>query len=321
MAATSPFPGKVIHVAAAAIFAPDGQLLIARRPDHAHQGGLWEFPGGKVEPQESVLAALARELYEEVGIHVRAARPLIRVPHMYSDKTVLLDVWRVTAFDGTPEGREGQPLRWIRVADLQPKQFPAANVPIIDALQLPDAYLITGDFSDQADFFLRLERALARGVKMVQFRANTLALPQYRSWVPAVAERCQAASARLILNGDPQSLADLPAQGIHLSGKRLADLAAADLHNWAGRWIGASCHSSEQLQQAVALGARYASLSPVLPTRSHPETAPLGWQRFAAWVDAVPLPVYALGGMQPEHISQAVDSGGQGIAAIGSYWD
>ncbi|PTT03442.1 NUDIX domain-containing protein, partial [Pseudomonas sp. HMWF006] len=84
---------KRVHVAAAVIRDDSGKVLIARRADTQHQGGLWEFPGGKVEADESVETALARELHEELGIVVGAARPLIKVHHDYPDKQVLLDVW------------------------------------------------------------------------------------------------------------------------------------------------------------------------------------------------------------------------------------
>ncbi|RYE91389.1 MAG: NUDIX domain-containing protein, partial [Oxalobacteraceae bacterium] len=80
---------KRIHVAAAVIRGADQRILIARRGDTQHQGGLWEFPGGKVEPGETVQAALARELREELGIEVSLARPLIKVHHDYADKQVL----------------------------------------------------------------------------------------------------------------------------------------------------------------------------------------------------------------------------------------
>jgi 8-oxo-dGTP diphosphatase len=113
-----------------------GAILIARRPDHAHQGGLWEFPGGKVEADEAVIAALRRELHEELGIAVQAAEPLLQVRHAYPDKTVLLDVWRVTAWRGEPHGREGQPLTWASPAKLANFAFPAADGPIIARLRL-----------------------------------------------------------------------------------------------------------------------------------------------------------------------------------------
>lgn len=123
-----------VHVAVGVIADPAGAILIARRPDHAHQGGRWEFPGGKVEVDETVATALQRELREELGITVQAAEPWLQVRHAYPDKTVLLDVWRVTAWRGEPHGREGQPLRWASPAELTDFPFPAADEPIIARL-------------------------------------------------------------------------------------------------------------------------------------------------------------------------------------------
>jgi len=125
---------KQILVAAAAIFNSKGQLLIAKRPDDKHQGGLWEFPGGKVETGESVESALKRELLEEIGIEVLQCEPLVRIEHDYSDKSVVLDVWVVSSFSGVASGLEGQPIEWIDPIDRDSYQFPEANLPIINAL-------------------------------------------------------------------------------------------------------------------------------------------------------------------------------------------
>ena len=127
---------KRVHVAVGVIFNSQGQILIARRHDDAHQGGLWEFPGGKVESDESVCDALARELYEELGINIQTSscKPFIEIRHDYSDKVVLLDVWTVSEFDGEANGKEGQPLRWVDRSQLSGYDFPAANIAIIDAI-------------------------------------------------------------------------------------------------------------------------------------------------------------------------------------------
>lgn len=126
---------KRVHVAAAVILNGDGsRVLIARRPDHVHKGGLWEFPGGKVEPGETAREALQREIHEELAIQVVAAEPLLEVRHDYPEKSVLLDVWCVRAFDGEPRGNEGQPLCWVALGQLADYSFPEANQPIIDAI-------------------------------------------------------------------------------------------------------------------------------------------------------------------------------------------
>lgn len=125
----------VIHVAVGIIVDPTGAVLVARRPEHVHQGGLWEFPGGKVEAGETVEAALRRELREELGIELGVAEPLLKVHHAYPDKIVLLDTWWVTAYAGEPCGREGQPLAWMQPADLIESVFPDADAPIIAQLR------------------------------------------------------------------------------------------------------------------------------------------------------------------------------------------
>ena len=124
-----------MHVAVGIVAGADGAVLITRRPDHVHQGGLWEFPGGKVERGESVIDALGRELREELGITVRVAEPLLQTGHAYPDRRVLLDVWRVTDFQGEPQGREGQPLAWVSPGEMEHFAFPAADAPIIAALR------------------------------------------------------------------------------------------------------------------------------------------------------------------------------------------
>lgn len=125
----------VIHVAVGIIVDPAGAVLVARRPEHVHQGGLWEFPGGKVEAGETVETALRRELREELGIELSVAEPLLKVHHAYPDKIVLLDTWWVTAYAGEPCGREGQPLAWMQPADLIESVFPDADAPIIARLR------------------------------------------------------------------------------------------------------------------------------------------------------------------------------------------
>lgn len=125
-------------VAVGVITNSDGDILIAKRPASLEQGGLWELPGGKLAPYETGLQALKREIAEEVGLSVKAARPLIRINHTYPTKKVVLDVWKVLAFSGTPKGLEGQPLRWVSQQNLANYQFPQANLPIFQAIQLPE---------------------------------------------------------------------------------------------------------------------------------------------------------------------------------------
>ncbi|WP_236233565.1 Nudix family hydrolase, partial [Pseudomonas tohonis] len=266
---------KRVHVAAAVIRGADGRVLIARRPDDKHQGGLWEFPGGKVEEGEAVQAALSRELEEELGIRVSAARPLIQVHHDYPDKQVLLDVWEVTAFDGEPHGAEGQPLVWVESRDLSDYAFPAANQPIIAAARLPDRYLITPDGLEAAELLAGVRRAVAEGVQLIQLRAPNMFDPQYRDLAVDIQGLC-ARKAQLMLKGPLEWLGDFPAAGWHLTAEQLRKYAAKGRPFPEARWLAASCHSEEELELATRMEVDFVTLSPVQPTQTHPDVQPLG---------------------------------------------
>ncbi|WP_295803976.1 8-oxo-dGTP diphosphatase MutT [uncultured Microbulbifer sp.] len=126
---------KCVHVAVGVIFGSDGRILLAKRPDHLHMGGRWEFPGGKVEDGESIQQAMSRELREELAIDVVQMDKLIEVRHDYGEKQVFLDTWCVTEFSGEPQGVEGQELAWVSARELSNYHFPDANQPIVEAVQ------------------------------------------------------------------------------------------------------------------------------------------------------------------------------------------
>ena len=125
------------HVAIGIIVNEKQQVCIAQRAQTAHLGGLWEFPGGKVEDCEDALAALHRELHEELRITVNTATPFKQLPFDYpdDDQYVLLDFWLVDDFSGEPHGAEGQPVRWVSMTQLDQIDFPEANQPIVALLQ------------------------------------------------------------------------------------------------------------------------------------------------------------------------------------------
>ena len=133
-------PADAVHVAVGVIFnSKQDQILIAKRPNHLHQGGLWEFPGGKVSSGEAIEHALARELFEELGISDIQAEPLMHILYDYTDKKVFLDIWIIDQFSGQAQGKEGQQCEWVNLQDLLSSQsqyqFPAANQPILERLK------------------------------------------------------------------------------------------------------------------------------------------------------------------------------------------
>ncbi|MEJ2692866.1 MAG: Nudix family hydrolase [Candidatus Thiodiazotropha sp.] len=308
-----------IHVAAAAIFDAEGRVLIGRRADHLHQGGLWEFPGGKLEPGESAREALARELKEELDILPLSIEPLIRIRHAYADRRVCLDFFRVTDFAGEARGMEDQPLQWLTPWEMRPDAFPAADRPVISALRLPECYLISGqDPRHGRDFLRRLESSLRAGLRLVQLRAHQLDDLSYKAVLEEALAICRRFGARLLVNRPQQCIRWLGrADGIHLSAAQLLELN--HLPRSEGL-VGASCHNPRELARASSLRLDYALLSPVLATASHPGLPALGWERFAEWVDEANLPVYALGGMQSGLRDRAKAAGAQGIAAIRGFW-
>lgn len=124
---------KRIHIVAAIIFNQDkSQIFITKRPDDKHKGGFWEFPGGKVEPDESVEQAMIRELDEEIGIRVTEQTLFEHLEFDYPDKSLKFDFILVTAFENEPYGKEGQEGLWVDVGNLPEYAFPEANVPILD---------------------------------------------------------------------------------------------------------------------------------------------------------------------------------------------
>jgi 8-oxo-dGTP diphosphatase len=307
-----------LRVVCAVIESEDGRILIARRLPQQHLGGLWEFPGGKLEAGESEFAALVRELDEELGIYPTQAEHWMDVCHHYADvglgREVVLHVWRVTAWEGVAVGRLGQPLLQVPVHALWSYPFPEANRAIVNALALPLRCVITGDANSESDYFMRVERALAAGLRLIILRGE-----RALSLVHESVGRIHAAGGLALLNTSPEHFLalDSAADGLHVNRYELMALASRPSQ---ARLLSASCHDSAELAQAACLGLDFAVLSPVLPTASHPGAETLGWGRFAELVADHTLPVYALGGVGDAELSTAQAHGAQGVAAIRAWW-
>ena len=313
---------EIIHVAAAVIINSDNEVLISQRAAYVHQGGLWEFPGGKLESGESVQQALLRELDEELGICVNSYRPLIKITHQYPDKTVLLDVWKVDDFTGQPVGREGQAIRWQAADQLNKKEFPAADVPVIQALNLPEHYLITGKFDSIIEFEERLGLAIDRGIRLTQLRLTNdwlqIVNKKYATEIIKLAtDLCERSGVRLMFN--------MPDELSHIVTPSCLHLNSHKLRQYTERpdcdYLSVSCHTEKELTEAQNLGADFLVLSPVQVTATHPDATPLGWDKFSEMVSAVNVPVYALGGVSKDDTEKAWLAGGQGISAIGALWN
>lgn len=308
---------KWVHVAIGVLLDPKtGKVLLSLRDEDAHQGGRWEFPGGKVEGGETAQAALVRELNEELGIRPVTQRPLIQVRHHYPDLSVLLDAWLVTAFEGTPQGREGQPLDWVSVQDLDSIRFPEANRPIIRAVQLPEQYVITPYDGDRfKELIESLNVMTEANRRLIQVRLPD-SVPDER--LTDLIRSIQFLGGRVLLNGSPEQALALGADGVHLNRRRLLALPSRPLPE--DRLVAASCHDELALAKAADIRCDFAVLSPVAATRSHPDAAPLGWEGFGNLVRDAVVPVYALGGMGQADLASAWQHGAQGVAGIRGFW-
>lgn len=310
----------VVHVAVAVI-RRGSRVLVARRPDHLHQGGLLEFPGGKVEPGEPVRRALVREIAEETGLRLdpESLQPLIVIRHDYGDKQVLLDVWQTTDSEGTAQGLEGQWVDWCDVHSLRAADFPVANRAILRAVTLPTAYCVTGECASVDEGITRLQQQLTRHrPAMVLLRAPWLESGDYARFAVAAGDLCRQSEARMILHGGPAVLDSLSADGLHLPWDRAGFMTERPVPRDC--LLAVSCHNQEQLAHAARLDADFVTLGPVRPTASHPGAPVLDWAAFDALAARATLPVYALGGLAFTDRADAVAHGAQGIAGIRCWW-
>lgn len=318
----STVPDNHLHVVAAVIRDPrdSRRVLISRRHIGSHQGGKWEFPGGKLEYGEDAFTALKRELHEELGITVTSATPFVRIDHVYPDKAIHLDVWNVLEFSGEIHGKEGQPVQWADIENLRDYDYPQANFPIIRALELAPVYAISAATRmGQKVFLQRLDLALHSGLKLLQLREPGLNEEGFRELALVVIDRCHSRGAKVIVNAKPELVRELGADGVQLSSKALMQLRERPLGE--DLMVIASCHDRAELKQAQQLHADAALLSPVLDTPSHPGAKTLGWQTFSELATEAAIPVYALGGMEPKTVEEAQSYGAAGIAMITAYWD
>ena len=306
-----------IEVVAAVLQRDDGSFLLAQRPSNKVYAGYWEFPGGKLERDESPLAALERELHEELGIDVQRAYPWITRDYDYEHAAVRLRFYRVTDWHGELHGRENQRFEWQRIDALTVSPLLPANGPILRALALPTVYGISNAAAVGVDAFLRnLEDALGRGLRLVQIREKALADNALLDLASRAAALAHAHGAALLLNGPPTLARRAGADGVHLTAAKLMDSRSRP----DCELVGASCHDERELAHAAALGLDFVVVGPVGQTASHAGAPVLGWKRFGELIAGHTLPVYAIGGIQRSDLEAAWSAGAHGIAAIRGAW-
>ncbi|MEY3411056.1 MAG: hypothetical protein RL593_632 [Pseudomonadota bacterium] len=309
---------KVVNVAAAVLLREDGMVLLASRPEGKGWAGWWEFPGGKIEEDETSFQALVREIDEELGVQVLEAYPWLTRTFDYPEKIVKLHFFIVRRWQGSPEGKEGQVLSWQNPHAVTVSPTLPANTPILDALKLPDVYAITNQHElGEEVFFARLHERLKAGLRLIQIREKDLNEVELAAFVQRVLALTVPYQAKVLVNAPLDQVQSMGVDGIHLTSDRLMALDQKP----PNLLVSASCHQVSELRHAAQLGLDFVVLSPVLPTKSHPQDSAMGWEAFSTLIEDYPLPVYALGGMKPSHLNQAWRAGAHGVAMLREIWN
>lgn len=351
MSDTAPHTKPFIQVAAGLILRPDGALLLGQRPADKPWPGWWELPGGKLEPGETPLQALARELKEELDITVTHATPWVTYTHEYPKNIVCLNFCKVTGWNGEPRGMENQQLAWVN-PETPPDVGPLlpATEPPMRWLRVPNRYLLSSIGSPEhlPAFLERLRQALQNGLRLVQFREPAwpqgIDDPGLEAALAQVVALCHTHQARCLVNSiHPQQWWAL-ADGVHLRASdalawaqgRASSQASAEsptqpmareshyghaqphpaLGLKSDHWLAVSAHTEQELAAARTLNANFVVVGHVLQTPSHPNEQPLGWKGFEALAHQAGLPVLAIGGQSQATLAQAEQHGAHGIAGI-----
>jgi 8-oxo-dGTP diphosphatase len=289
-----------IDVAVNILRRADGRILVAERTPRQISAGYWELPGGKVDPGETPVEAARRELEEEVGVRATQLEPAIRYDHAFRTRRIRLHFFRVLAWEGTPNGREGQRIAWIDPAAPDVAPILPSNDRILLALGLPPVYALTGASRDLGEFLHRLPALLAADVRLIGIDAPALPSDQR----VALARRVNALAARrgaqVLVCGSALDARRAGVLGAHSTAQDLSRLIARPP---VRLWI-ASCAGERDLATATALGADAA----VLTDTGAGEVL----RRLAA---AAPIPVYVAGLATSDGVTAAQRAGAIGVAA------
>jgi len=302
---------KITEVAVAIFLKSDGTFLLSSRPEGKPYPGYWEFPGGKVETGETVLQAMIRELVEELNVTITAATPWFSFIMQYTHVTVRLHCWRVSAWHGEMRGMEGQHFEWQRLDALTVGPTLPGCMPIFKALALPSVYAITNaSEAGAANYLVQLERALERGLKLVQIREKNMSGGDLLQFAQEVVKKAHAHGAKVLVNSDADLAMRVGADGVHLTATQLGRCSERPDFPL----VAASTHGRDEIERAAELKLDFVVLGAVKPTQTHPGQLSLGWPRFAEMVHATPLPVYALGGLTIDAMGIAIQHGAHGVA-------
>lgn len=317
-------PKKRVDVAVAVVFNSAGEVLWACRPEGKPYAGYWEFPGGKVEPGESVWQCLVRELKEELDITCTEGGPWFRIEHDYEHAAVRLHLYRVWQYTGQPRALEQQQFTWAPLNSRDPAQpnlapILPATAPLLPILAQPTFMALSSYGQGFEACARRLESWFAQLTEPVylQFREKELSGEVLRRAFLHAQSLCVGTPHQLVVNSAClNALESACGEAIDCA----VHLTEHDLNSpepWLGRsLVGASVHSAVGLEKAFLLGLKYTVLGAVKATASHPGQDGLGWAAFQQLAIEARLPVFAIGGLCASDAEVARRNGAHGIAVL-----
>ena len=304
---------RVVDVVSGVLRRGDGRVLLSRRPQDKLSPGHWDLPGGKIEAGERAEQALARELREEVGIEVVGALPWMTREHSYPDKVVRSQFFRVTAWRGSPHGRESQRVSWEQPQDTAVAPLLPAHATAIAALGLPAmcAFSDAGRAGVSA-FLQHLESGLRSGLRLVVVREPWMAPGQLAQFARRVMSAARAHGARVLVDADESLVRKIDCDGMHSGSHLLRRIShRPPLPLWA-----ASCGSRADLLRAAGLGADFVVLR--APASDYSES-PSDWKTPGDWVRNCTAAVFVLADLGAPSAA-ATGLGGYGIGASAVAW-
>ena len=306
-----------IDVSVAILINAKRQVLLAERPSTKSWEGWWEFPGGKIEKNETPVDALSREIYEEIGVYITKFEKWVTRRYSFEGNNIILNFFKVNEWEGQVTAKEKQKLVWANLKKTNTSPILPANNFVEKALDLPKHYAITNlSETSKEVFFNQLQKKIIDGLSLIQVREKNLSLNEFKIFSKEVIKMCQPKNIKVIINSDINLAYDLKADGVHITSKELHKIK--DLPK--GLIVGASCHTVKDIYIAEKLKVDFIVLSSVKKTLSHPEIEPIGWQKFQKLVNNSNIPAYALGGLGVYDYEAALENGAVGVASQRLIW-
>ena len=307
-----------VNVSVAVLINTNHQVLLAQRPPSKPWEGWWEFPGGKIEKNETSVDALYREIYEEIGVKITQFEKWVTRSFTFRGNHITLHFFKVFKWEGKVTAKENQKLVWTYLQKPKVSPILPANLFIQKAFDIPKYYAITNlSETSKKVFFNRLQKKISDGLKMVQVREKNISYNEFKIFSREVIKVCKKKNVKVIINSDVNLAYELKADGVHLTSKDLLNIKIIpkDLI------VSASCHTKDEVDFADKLNINFLVLSAVKKTLSHPGIQPIGWNKFRKIVNIVNTPIFALGGLGINDYEVALNSGAIGIASQRLIWD